>query len=183
MPGVRARMALWLSLSPLWGQASDPDFARLSQEWMDALWDKDDAALGRLMADDFVLVQVGGPVKTMGRDQWVRMMRLAGKGECSYRNLQVRNYGDLVVVAAEMNCRGDVSNIGIEADSIVTDLWVRRDGTWKVSARYVSWRPSFIGWWGPVAAGAAAPAALWLFLALRRRSRQRGSLLDAARRY
>jgi len=165
-------------------QVLEQELTRLSDDWMRAVWDKDDAVLNRLMADDFVLLSPGGSNKVQQRPDWLRVVRNAGNGECSYSNIHVQSFGpDIAILAAELSCKGDYHGIGLESSSVVSDVWMRRDGTWKVVSRIASASPRFTGIWAPLLIGAAAPLAAWIWFASRSRYRERNSLIRSANRF
>jgi len=164
-------------------QTLEQQITQLSEDWMRAVWDKDDAVLNRLMTDDFVLISPGGSIKTQTHPDWLRTVRMAGNGECSYSNIHVHAIGEMAIMAAEMSCKGDFHGIGFEADSVVSDVWVKRDGTWRVAARMASTSPRFTGIWMPLFIGAALPLAAWCWFASRARLRERNSLMSSANRF
>jgi ketosteroid isomerase-like protein len=165
-------------------QTLEQQLTQLSEDWMRAVWDKDDVAINRLMADEFVLFSPGAPIsKRQTKPDWLRNARIAGSGECEYSNVHVQAIGEVAVMAAEMHCKGDFHGIGFEASSIVSDVWVKRDGMWKIAARIASTSPRFLGIWMPLFMGAALPLAAWCWFAVTARFRQRNSLLSSANRF
>jgi ketosteroid isomerase-like protein len=178
VPFVPAPLAAQAPPQPL-----EQQLTQLSEDWMRAVWDKDDSVLNRLMADDFVLISPGGTIKKQTRPDWLRTTRMAGSGECAYSNIHVQSIGDMAIMAAEMTCKGDFHGIGLEANAVVSDVWVKRDGTWKVAARIASASPHFTGIWMPLFIGAALPLAAWCWFAVRARFRERDSLLSSANRF
>src|SRR5450432_2520587 len=147
--------------------ALEAELTKRSEDWMRAVWDKNDGALNLLMADDFVLISPGGSNKVQKRPDWLRNARMAGNGECVYSNIHVQSFGDYAIMAAELSCKGDFHGIGLEANSVVSDLWVRRDGSWRVASRVASTSPRFIGIWMPLLIGAVVPLAAWLWFSVR----------------
>ncbi len=183
------RPAILLSVVPLVpvpsaAQTVAQQITQLSADWMRAVWDKDDTVLNRVMADDFVLLSPGGSIKSQTRPDWLRSVRLAGNGECGYSNVHVQSIGsEMAIMAARMSCKGDFHGIGLEADSVVSDVWVKRDGTWRIAARVASTSPHFTGIWMPLLIGAALPLAAWCFFSIRAKLRARDSLLSSANRF
>ena len=163
--------------------ALEQELTRLSDEWMRAVWEKDDAVLNRLMTDDFVLISPGGSNKRQSRPDWLLSTRIAGAGECSYSNVTVQTVGDIAIMAAELSCKGDYHGIGLEANSVVSDVWIRRDERWKVASRIASTSPRFTGIWMPLAIGASFPLAAWIYFAVRSGYRRSHSLLSSANRF
>lgn len=186
------RPAILLSVVPLVPQASfaqpksmsiEQELTKRSDDWMKAVWDKDDATLNRLMTDDFVLISPAGSPKVQKRPDWLRNSRMAGSGQCAYSNIHVQSFGDFAVMAAELSCRGDFHGIGMEANSVVSDLWVKDDGGWRVASRVASTSPRFTGVWMPLLIGAAVPLAAWAWFMIRLRQRESSSLLRSANRF
>ncbi|HEY3738316.1 MAG TPA: nuclear transport factor 2 family protein, partial [Bryobacteraceae bacterium] len=155
---------------------------RLSEDWMRAVWDKDEASLNRLMTDDFVLVSPAGSNKLVRGPEWLRGVRSAGSGACEYSNVHVQSIGnETAIMAAELSCKGDFHGIGMASKSVVSDVWVRRgNGGWRVAARIASTSPRFTGFWMPLLIGAAIPLAAWAWAASRARARERNSLMRSA---
>ena len=185
------RPALLLSVVPLVPtpvlaqapMAIEQELTQLSEEWMRAVWDKDDAVLNRLMTDDFVLLTPGWSNKRQDRPEWLRTARMAGSGECAYSNVAVQILGEYAIMAAELSCKGDYHGIGLEANSVVSDVWVKRGGRWRVASRIASTSPKFRGIWMPLMMGAAFPLVAWAWFASRSRYRGRNSLLSSANRF
>ena len=175
-----------LTPAPVVAQSPVPleqELTRLSDEWMRAVWEKDDAVLNRLMTDDFVLISPGGSSKLQSRPDWLRTTRMAGSGECVYSNVHVQSMSDFAIMSAELSCKGDYRGIGLESSSVVSDVWVKLGGRWKVASRIASTSPRFIGIWMPLMIGAALPLVGWSWFALRGRYRERNSLLSSANRF
>ncbi len=184
------RPAILLSVVPLMPvpAAAQPapveqELTRLSDEWMRAVWDKDDAVLNRLMTDDFVLITPGSSSVRQSRPEWLRTARMAGPGECVYSNIQVQWMGDFAIMSAHLSCKGDYHGLGLEANSVVADVWVKLDNKWRVASRVASTSPRFIGIWMPLLIGAAFPLLAWGWFGFRGRYRNRNSLLSSANRF
>ena len=50
----------------------------------------------------------------------------------------VRLYGDVATAAYPYFQKSKLNGPGVSGDFLVTDIWVKRDGVWKVAARYSS---------------------------------------------
>lgn len=178
---MRVRLGILLATAaiPAFTQPVEQIIDRLASEWTNAVGQKDEATLNRLMADEFLafLPETG---KSINRTEWLRQARLLESAECEFKNTQVRNYGDFAVASGRLTCKGDIRGIGLEDDSVVADTWVRRENQWKVSTRVVSTSPSFTGIWRPLLIGAAIPSILWAIASIRRRLRMDSSLISSA---
>ncbi len=176
-----ACLGFLLVASPVAAQPAEQIIERLTVEWMTAVTNKDDATLNRIMADEFV-AHVPESGRSISRSEWLRQARLMENAECEYKSTQVRNYGDFAVSSGRLVCKGEIKRIGLEDDSVVADTWIRRENQWKVSTRVAATSPRFTGIWRPLAIGAGIPTLLWLFVAIRNRMRQSGSLISSANR-
>ncbi len=177
----RACLGFLFLASPAFTQSVEQIVDRLTTEWMAAVGNKDDATLNRIMADEFI-AHIPESGRAINRSEWLRQARLMENAECEYKSTQVRSYGEYVLASGRLSCKGDIKGIGLEEDSVVSDVWVHRDNLWKVSTRVVASTPRFTGIWRPLAIGAGIPSLLWLFVAIRNRSRQSGSLISSANR-
>lgn len=175
------RAFLFLLAVPLLGQPVEQQVDLLTNQWMKAVSDKDDNTLNRIMAEEFI-AHIPETGRSINRTEWLRQARLMDNTECEYKSTQVRSYGEFAVASGRLICKGDFKRIGLEADSVVADTWVRKDNQWKVSTRVAAETPSFSGIWMPLAIGAAIPSVLWFWSLFRNRSRSRGSLLSSANR-
>jgi hypothetical protein len=50
----------------------------------------------------------------------------------------VRVYGDVATAAYPYSQTAELNGQSISGNSLITDIWVKRDGAWKVAARYSS---------------------------------------------
>ena len=112
----------------------------LQEQWMAAWRDKDSATLERILAPEFALIISASPSQTFPRAAW---LRTAGSGydctEFSYRDMQVRDFGDVVVVSSIFRVRATAFGADRSGEFFLTDVW-RPDvnGQWQVIARYSS---------------------------------------------
>ena len=97
----RACLGFFLLASPASTQPAEQIIERLTNEWMAAVVNKDDATLNRLMADEFVAhVPVSG--RSLSRTEWLRQARLMESAECEYKSTQVRNYGEFAIASGRL---------------------------------------------------------------------------------
>lgn len=110
-------------------------FTGLETEWLDAVRRKDEAVLGRLLADDFELRNGASPGEPVPRADWLH--DAIGRGDPRsfvVSRMAVRELGDVAIVS--FLCAPE-SGDGREA-LFVVDAWVRKDGQWTVKARYAA---------------------------------------------
>lgn len=117
----------------------------LAAQFEEASQQKDAAALERYLADDFFASSPGYPEK-IDKSEWIRQNAGHKASSLEYRHIRVNIYGDTAVVDGMLH--GDVKLIGISigSDFQLTDIWVKRNGQWQMTARYDAETYSLGGW-------------------------------------
>ena len=131
------------------GFASSPDvapeerFRDLELRWMDALAEKDAAALDQILAEEFTIIGAGSsleePVAT--RQQWLDVGLKRPFPKHAVRVLAVHQLDGVAVVHCVLTA--DYPPMpwtpeGGTLNFLVTDTWVYRDARWQVIARHSS---------------------------------------------
>lgn len=107
---------------------------RLSSAWMQAVTDKDEPSLQAMMAPEYALMTAGLDDDTL-RDEWIaNAINMDWRG---FRDegMRVRVGGDHATIRSRIYFR--VSPFPFELDAGVVDTWVRRDGRWQITGRYL----------------------------------------------
>lgn len=126
-----------LSAAPAGKQ--DGPIAKLEHTWIAAIRHHDTAALARILADDFIDINVHGQT----RDKAAAMAASAAPPGTTQtlHDLKVRRYGDSAV-ANGINVVHSTAK-GWTVRVAFTDVFVRRHGTWQaVSAQETLRRPT-----------------------------------------
>lgn len=162
--------------SPAWSlprTSPEQTLRHLSVELMDAVEKKDKARLEDLLATDFAL-RMPGETNVTGRGEWLtNALRMDWSG-FHYENVEVRVNGDSATVSSRL--RFEVSPFPFGLDSGVVDTWVRRDGRWLITGRYLGesrmqQRIAFAaGMLSTLLLAGLAFAILWLVRRVRRRA-------------
>src|SRR5690625_391632 len=109
------------------------EFQLLLEAWAAAIVANDPQRMARFAEPDWVLVgPEGGPV---GLDRF-RAVVASGElthSEMSFEVLEVRRFGDVAVVLAHGTNHGTFRGVPFAADEWVTEMFVRREGTWRCS--------------------------------------------------
>jgi ketosteroid isomerase-like protein len=116
----------------------------LETKWMDALRLRDASTLGQVVADDFVSVspRVDGVVSDRAKylDHAMRELKLTSY---EFRDLSVRLYGRTAVVSGHLTQTASAANgEDLGGSYFFTDVWVNRDGAWRVVSRHASPLPA-----------------------------------------
>lgn len=111
----------------------------LERKWMEALRLRDASALSQLISDDFALVGPRLVVAPGDREKYFRhAMRDLSLASYDFEELTVRLYGRVAVVGGRLRQSATVSGEDWGGTYLFTDVWVSRDGFWRVASRHMS---------------------------------------------
>jgi ketosteroid isomerase-like protein len=105
------------------------EFEELGREWSDAIVSNDAGAIGRYMADDWLIVGETG--FTSKND----FLALVASGDLTHEAMDssvqsVRVYGDVAIVVGRGTNSGHYKAQPFTSDEWITDVFVKRDGRW-----------------------------------------------------
>ena len=115
------------------------EVGRLQRVWMDAWLAGDIHACESLMAPEFRLRSVATD-SVVGRSEWLEQAssgRIAGTA-FEYEEMDVAVVGDTAVTMSRTRQEATIEGRDWSATLHVTDVWVRREGSWTVVARHAS---------------------------------------------
>ncbi|MDQ3074671.1 MAG: nuclear transport factor 2 family protein [Pseudomonadota bacterium] len=119
------------------------DVRTLEGEWRDALLQKDEDALRRLIHPLFKLVGVRSTGSVaVDLEQWIAALRRMDIAALDVRVTDCVALDNVIV--ATVDARWQVRYLGQPIDErvLLTDVWVREDGCWRVLRRHSSPVPS-----------------------------------------
>lgn len=140
---VRFALLLLLASSSLASAREDADteeFRRLEVAWSEAIRAQDREGLESFLAAEYTLT-VAQPtgLSVTDRAAWLKNATTVYKlHEFTFKEIAVRRYGDVAVVSSFYTQRATVNGRDRSGDAFLTDVWVKVQGKWKVSARYSS---------------------------------------------
>lgn len=110
----------------------EQELIQLQHEWCRAELERDSGALGRMLADEYSLVTVGGTVITKAQ--------MLAKEEflvtsMTVENVKVQVYGNAAVVKGIAKW---LEPSGKSTEALFTETWIRRDGRWQCVATHES---------------------------------------------
>lgn len=115
----------------------------LERKWMEALRLRDASTLSQIIADDFTLVSPRLVVSPGGREKYFHhAMRDLSLASFDFEELKVRLYGRVAVVSGRLKQSATVGGEDWGGTYLVTDVWVSRDGFWRVVSRHASPTPA-----------------------------------------
>lgn len=119
-------------------QEATRELTQLINEIHAAVRSKDEQALQRLVAEDFVNIHRHGGTQ-QNRGEWLAMVRAGDIAPASHgiENVRVRVFGDAAVVHYTLKSKGKFRGREIDDTGRVTRVFVKRGGRWQcVSAQY-----------------------------------------------
>ncbi len=102
----------------------------VSEAWERAMVSNDADAIGRFMADDWIIVSATG---TVGKDAF---LAIVASGDLTHETFKgeifsVREYGDTAVVTGRVRNSGNYKAQPFVSDEWTTDVFVKRNGQWR----------------------------------------------------
>jgi ketosteroid isomerase-like protein len=115
------------------------ELAQLEQSWMQAMQDRDEEKLERLVAPGFRFTALHLAPEPMSREQW---MGAAMGGyhiiSFAYLSMDIDVFGDTAVIHARYSQIANYDAVNLSHVYWLTDIWARQDGQWRVVARHSS---------------------------------------------
>ncbi len=100
---------------------------------MEAVQRKDIEALQRVLAPEYIYTATGPD--RWSRQAWLDTVAIYDIHRFDFADVDVRVYGDTAVVLSRYQQEGSVSGAPRSGEFLITDVWVRRDGSWQVVTR------------------------------------------------
>ena len=106
------------------------EILKLEDEFGRAMIKNDPEAIGRLLADDWIIIDPDGGI--IDRARFLAVIR---SGTLSHevmdsRDVRVRIYGNSAAVTALTTTTGKFSGQEFKTEERATDLWVKKNGQW-----------------------------------------------------
>lgn len=115
----------------------------LERKWMEALRLRDASTLSQIIADDFALVSPRLIIAAGDREKYFRhAMRDLSLTSFDFEDLTVRLYGRVAVVSGRLKQSASAGGEDWGGAYLITDVWVSRDGFWRVVSRHASLLPA-----------------------------------------
>ncbi|HMI87037.1 MAG TPA: nuclear transport factor 2 family protein [Polyangiaceae bacterium] len=139
---IAAGFALWRApsapRSTVGAEDDEQVVLRVQREWMEAIRDKDVAALDRILADDYTFTDSRGRVSH--KEDSLRQARATGSRmkafHTSERKAQI--HGDVAVITGRVRTEGETGGTPYDAEAQFTDVLARIDGQWRAIAAHAS---------------------------------------------
>jgi hypothetical protein len=115
------------------------DVATLEGEWRDALLQKDEAALRRLIHPQYKLVGIRSTGSVaVDLEQWIAALRRMDIAALDVRVTDCVALDNVIIATVDAKWKVRYLGQPIDERVLLTDVWVREDGQWRVVRRHSS---------------------------------------------
>jgi len=120
---------------------AEQEVRKLEREWLDAYERYDEAAMSRIVADDFIITFPNGKMQNKARIiANLKAPRRAGQPVYKFHteDVESRAYGDTVILIGRVVTQSQQGDKTVREESRYTDTYVKRQGRWQVVASHLS---------------------------------------------
>lgn len=112
------------------------DLTQRAEGWQRSIEARDAKAAGGYLADDYALVIVQPARAVMPRAQWLALLPDYVVSDYEVLERIVETDGDLGLVLQRVRMQATVRGADRSGLFVITDMWRRQGGTWKVWRRH-----------------------------------------------
>jgi ketosteroid isomerase-like protein len=109
----------------------EEELLKLENEFAEAIVKNDPEAIGRLVADDWIIIDPDGGIVDRTRFFEVIKSGALTHDMMESEDIRVRVYGDSAVVTAVTRTKGKFMGQEFSTQERATDVFVKRDGRWQ----------------------------------------------------
>jgi ketosteroid isomerase-like protein len=115
------------------------DISALEHRFMDAVQRRDVEWLEGRLGAEFVLTTGRPGHEIRSREEWLRVTGEEYEIESfAFEKLEVLPYGDVAVARSRYRQKGRMGGADRAGAYLMTDVWVRREGDWRLVTRHIS---------------------------------------------
>ena len=118
--------------------STEDEIRRIEVEWGDAFEQRDIETLDRLMADDYILTDPLGSVRTKAESLAAIKNNEVHFESTKSDNVNVRINGDTAVVTGRSTFRGRYKGWSMAGQYQYTDVLVKRRGSWQAVGSHIT---------------------------------------------
>jgi ketosteroid isomerase-like protein len=136
--GIAIVSALLVVAAASKDDAVEQQIMKIERQWIDATVKGDIAALDKIEADDYIVIDPTGTISTKAED-----MKNVKSGDLKFDSIdifesKVRVYGSAAVVTAKSHLKGNYKAQDISGDYSSTDVFVKKDGEWRAVSSHIT---------------------------------------------
>lgn len=111
--------------------AAEDELLKLEKEFAEAIVENDIEVIGRLVTDDWIIIDPNGEIIDRARFFEVIKSGALTHEMMESEDFRVRVYGDSAVVTGITRTKGKFMEREFSAQERATDVFVKRDGRWQ----------------------------------------------------
>lgn len=119
-------------------ESTEDEVRRVESEWGDAFERRDMETLDRLMADDYILTDPLGSVRTKAESLAALEQNEVLFESTKSDNVNVRINGDTAVVTGRSTFKGRYKGWSMAGQYQYTDILVKRSGSWQAVGSHIT---------------------------------------------
>ncbi len=119
---------------------AEQEIVELEKQWNAAIQRQDVSQMDRFLADSYFLA-IGVqalPLQIVPRAHWLETLHAYKIEDFSFDDMRVNVYGDVAVVLMLYTQEATVRGQDRSGQLVITDVWVKGDGGWRVAERHSS---------------------------------------------
>ena len=137
-PGLVVGLAVLVIAAASKEDKVESEIMKIERQWIDATIKADVAALDKIEADDFIVIDPTGTISTKAED-----MKNIKSGDLKFDAMEmfeskVRVYGDAAVVTAKTHIKANYKAQDISGDYSSTDVFVKVKGEWRAVSSHIT---------------------------------------------
>jgi ketosteroid isomerase-like protein len=121
---------------------AEEELLKVENEFAEAIAKNDPEAVGRLVADDWIVIDPDGGIVDRTRFFEVIKSGVLTHDMMESEDLRVRVYGDSAVVTAVTRTKGKFMGQEFSTQERATDVFVKREGRWQCVLTHLTRLPN-----------------------------------------
>jgi ketosteroid isomerase-like protein len=121
---------------------AEEELLRIEEEFAQAIVSNDLEGMGRIVADDWIIIDANGDIVDRTRFLEVIKSGALTHDMMKSEDFRVRVYGDSAVVTAVTHTKGKFMRQEFSTQERATDVFVKRDGRWQCVLTHLSRLPN-----------------------------------------
>jgi hypothetical protein len=108
------------------------------REWLLALQHRDQASLDDILDNDFTLISWASGGEKLSKSEYLEDFTRVELTSFEIHDCQTQVYESAAVVRCRLEWKARVGERLWDAEFLITDMWILRNGRWRVVARHAS---------------------------------------------
>lgn len=118
----------------------EKEITALEKQWAGAIQKQDESLMSQFLADDYFLAVAiqEMPLRIIPRDLWLDNLKFYKTASFNIDDIKVHVYGNSAIVLMLFTQHATVRGQDRSGQFLLTDIWVKQEGGWRVTERHSS---------------------------------------------